>query len=39
LAACVWPEGEQATALNEDTIWYQEWLIISGIWNVIRYGS
>ena len=24
LAACVWPEGEQATALNEATIWYGE---------------
>ena len=31
LAACVWPEGEQATAVNEDTIWYKEWLIITGM--------
>jgi len=30
-AACVWPEGEQATALNEATIWYEECLIISGV--------
>ena len=29
LAACVWPEEEQATALNETTIWYEEWLVIS----------
>ena len=31
LAACVWPEGEQATAVNEDTIWYKLWLIITGM--------
>ena len=29
LAARVWPEGEQATALNEATIWYEDWLVIS----------
>jgi hypothetical protein len=31
LAACVWPEGEQATTLNEVTVWYKEWLIITGM--------
>ena len=29
LAARVWPEAEQATALKEFTIWYEEWLVIS----------
>jgi len=35
LAACVWPEGEQATALNEATIWYEDWLVISVMCNLV----
>ena len=31
LAACVWPEGEQATALNESNIWCEVWIIICGM--------
>jgi hypothetical protein len=31
LAVCVWPEGEQETAINGATIWYGEWLIVSGM--------
>jgi len=31
LAACVWDEGEQDTAINVATIWYGVWLIVSGI--------
>ena len=38
-AACVWPEGEQATALNEATIWYGEWLIVSGVCKGTGYCS
>jgi len=29
LAACVWPEGEQVTALNESNVWFEGLLIIS----------
>ena len=31
LAAWVWAEGEQDTAINVATIWYEEWLIVSGM--------
>jgi hypothetical protein len=31
LAACVWAEGEQETAINWATIWQKEWLIVSGM--------
>jgi hypothetical protein len=31
LAACVWAEGEQDTAIKGATIWYGEWLIVSGM--------
>ena len=32
LVACVWPEGEQATAVNEVTIWYE--VMANYKWNV-----
>ena len=31
LAACVWAEWEQDTAINGATICYGEWLIVSGM--------
>ena len=31
LAACVWPEGEQATALNKSNVWFEGWLIMCGM--------
>jgi hypothetical protein len=31
LAACVWVEGEQDTAITGVIIWYGEWLIVSGM--------
>jgi hypothetical protein len=31
LGVCVWPEDEQATAVNGASIWYGEWLIVSAM--------
>ena len=39
LAACVWAEGEQDTAINGAAIGYGEWLIVSGMCKLLGYWS